>query len=118
MPSFDIDEYEIDGLKYTPVLVEFTLETPLSKTKSKQIVFTLLDVLSINDEFEVNSINYLSVDGDGQSQTNLIQKIVVQFKFQNGRDSLFYYFAIFLLYIQTNHRFYFFTKWQISFSTI
>ena len=79
MPELDVCELNGYHLKPSPVLVEFSLKTPISKTKSKQIVFTLLATLNINDEFEINSINYLT---DGQF--SLIQKISIQFRFQNG----------------------------------
>jgi hypothetical protein len=74
------ESIDIYGLKHqTPVLVEFYLNEPTAKTKAKQIIFTLLSSLNINDEFDINSISYLT-----ETQTNLVQKIVIQFKYSNG----------------------------------
>jgi hypothetical protein len=74
------ESIDIYGLKNpTPVLVEFYFNQPTVKTKAKQIVFTLLTSLNINDEFDISSISYLT-----ETHANSVQKIVIQFKYSSG----------------------------------
>ncbi len=85
------ESMDIYGLKQQqmPVLVEFFLNEPTPKTRAKQIVFTLLTSLNINDEFDINSITYLT-----ETQTNLVQKILIQFKYSSGNCLIYFYYKI------------------------
>jgi hypothetical protein len=96
------------------ILIEFNLDQPTSKTKSKQILFTLLTSLNINDEFDINSINYLngydfasisSSNFFNQNNTNnLVEKISIQFKCPNGKlfriNYLIYFYFFCLLFLK------------------
>ena len=55
--------------------MEMSLDMPLSKTKCKSNLFSIFDLLNINDDTDIFSIGY-AVSKD----ENLVHKIVIHFK--------------------------------------
>ena len=68
----------------TSIKVEFSLLEPTLRTKANQLLFTILNDLEINEDFDLKSISYAI-----EKLTKIVYKIVIHFK-QSDSD-LFYF---------------------------